>query len=553
MAPFKLWAPRPKNVSLVLGEAVTPLDRSGDGWWSGPEIPPGTDYAIQLDGERVRPDPRSRWQPEGVHGRSRAITVTREAMPFIAVPLDRAVIYELHIGTFTAAGTFAAAIERLDHLARLGVTHVELMPVAQFPGVFGWGYDGVDLYAAHAAYGGPEGLRDFVRACHARGLAVLLDVVHNHFGPEGNYLDELGPFHTSAHRTPWGDGINFDAEHSREVRHFLIESALAWLRDFGIDGLRLDAVHAIVDQSPTHFIAELADAVAALGTELGKQLVLIGEYDLHDPAMVTPRAEGGLGLTAHWNDDFHHAIHAALTGEHGSYFQDFAAPDTLARVLENGYALDGRYSAFRGMPHGQPFGARGRDRLVAYIQSHDQVGNRPNGERLSQLVDIDRAKLAAALLFVSPFVPMLFQGEEWAASTPFVFFADYSDDGLRDAVRKGRLAEHGAADVTDPMAASTRERCVLAWDEREQPEHREMLAWYQALIAARREYAELRDPDPSATRVNQQGGVLTIDRGSLRLVANLGPESMLLPPGDLVLATHTSSLPPFACALVRRR
>jgi maltooligosyltrehalose trehalohydrolase len=381
------------------------------------------------------------------------------------------------------------------------VTHVEIMPIAQFSGVHGWGYDGVGLYAAHEGYGGPAGLRTFIETCHAHGLAVLVDVVHNHFGPEGAYALELGPYRTRRHRTPWGDAINLDGDGAAEVRSFLIESALGWLRDFA-DGLRLDALHALHDDSALHFVAELTDAVRALGARLGRSFVLIGEYDDHDPKSVTERAHGGWGLDAHWNDDFHHAVHALVTGERGAYYVDFAAAGTLGKVLRDGYALDGGPSVFRGSAHGKPFGERPRDRLIGYIQSHDQVGNRPRGDRLHQLCGVDRAKLAAALLFTSPFVPMIFQGEEWAAATPFCYFAYPESDELREAIRRGRREEHGGADwadAPDPTDPPTRDASVLRWDELARPPHADMLAWYRALIALRRATPALRDPTPGAT------------------------------------------------------
>jgi maltooligosyltrehalose trehalohydrolase len=392
---------------------------------------------------------------------------------------------------------------------------------------------------------------------------VVIDSVLNHFGPEGAYASELGPYRTDRHQTPWGDAVNLDGPGSGEVRRFLIDGALTWLADYGADGLRLDAVHALHDDSERHFVAELVDEVRALEQRLGRPLVLIGEYDLHDPVVVRERARGGWGLDAHWNDDFHHAIHALLTGEHGSYYTDFAEADhpraaPLVRVLEQGYALDGRASRFRGGPHGQPFGALPRDRLVAYIQSHDQVGNRAAGERLHQLAGLDRARIAAAMLLTSPFVPMLFQGEEWAASTPFCYFADFGDAELRRAVRDGRRAEHATAgwsgEPPDPVDERTRDASVLRWPELSEPPHADMLAWYRALIAARRECPDLRDPTPGATSVAELPGGLEIRRGSLALRVNLSDQAMSLD-GHCMLASKpvsASALPPMSCALLQR-
>ena len=539
------------------GEATQAVAERG-GWWIGPALAPNDQYTIRLDGGEPRPDPRSRFQPDGVHGASRWVDPRGlTAAPLLRhIPLRDAVIYELHVGTFSEEGTFHGAVEHLDKLVELGVTHVELLPVAQFPGRHGWGYDGVDLYAAHAAYGGPAGLHELIGQCHARGLAVLIDVVHNHFGPEGAYVDELGPYHTKEHMTPWGPAINLDQEGSAEVRAFMIESALAWLRDYGADGLRLDALHALRDDGQLHFVAELTDAVRELESELHRPLILIGEWDEHDPKAVAARAANGWGLDAHWNDDFHHAVHALLTGETGGYYQDFAGQGALAKILTEGYALDGCHSPFRGKPHGRPYGDLPRDRLVGYVQSHDQIGNRAAGERLSHLAGVPRAKIAAALLMTSPFVPMLFQGEEWAASTPFCYFTDLGSDELRNAVREGRKKEHGFAAysdrIPDPTDPATRDASVLRWSERESGEHAEMLAWYRALIALRRDNAALRDPSPGSIEVQSRNGVIEVRRGPFRLLINLGDAPVQLA-GNVVLASTElrDELAPQSCAILR--
>ncbi len=376
-------------------------------------------------------------------------------------------------------------------------------------------------------------------------------------------MPEFGPYKTSQHQTPWGEAINLDGDKSREVRRFFMDSALAWLRDYGADGLRLDAIHSLRDDSMSHFVAELVDQIRALEGELDRKLVVIGEYDDHDPRAVTERAAGGWGLDAHWNDDVHHAIHVLLTGENSGYYGDFSDPGSLARILERGYALEGGVSRHRGGPHGQPYGALPRDRLVGYVQSHDQVGNRAAGERLHVLCGIERAKIAAALLFTSPFVPMVFQGEEWAASTPFCYFADLQSPELREAMRAGRRAEHAAADWTsppiDPIDPATREASVLRWEERANGPHASMLAWYRDLAAARRSNPALRDPRPESTRVRRQGAVLEVERGELVLVCNLGDEPTPIDVGaraELVLASTSATtvrrLPPVSCALLRR-
>jgi maltooligosyltrehalose trehalohydrolase len=390
---------------------------------------------------------------------------------------------------------------------------------------------------------------------------VLIDVVHNHFGPEGAPWGTYAPYMTPKHKTPWGDAINLDDDGCREVRRYLIDSARGWLQDYGADGLRLDALHALVDTSERHFVAELVDEVRALEREVGRPFLLIGEYDEHDPKAVTERARGGWGLDAHWDDDFHHVVHALLTREHDGYYADFAEPGALRKVLERGYVLDGGYSPFRKTNHGTPYGELPRDRLVAYVQSHDQVGNRALGERLHQLCGMERAQIAAALLLVSPFVPMLFQGEEWAASTPFLYFADLQSPELREAVRKGRAVEHAGAGwrepPPDPIDRATRDASTLRWAERGEADHAAMLAWYRALVEARRAHPTLRDPGPGTTQVRGDGELMTVERGDLALVCNLAATPARVQLDDVLLAStglaSSSELPPVTCALVRRR
>ncbi len=560
-ARLRIWAPRARVVEVLVGDSRMAARREDNGTWVGPELHEGQRYAISLDGGRAWPDPRSRYQPDGVEGMSCWIDLARAPQEFRQVPLRDALVYELHVGTFSSEGTFEGAIPHLDSLVELGVTHVELLPIAAFSGVHGWGYDGVDLFAPHAPYGGPRGLRALITACHERGLATIIDVVHNHFGPEGAPWGQFGPYTTPKHNTPWGDAINLDDDGNREVRRYLIDSALGWLRDYGADGLRLDALHALVDTSERHFVAELVDEVRALEREVGRPFVLIGEWDDHAPLAVTERARGGWGLDAHWDDDFHHVIHALLTREHDGYYADFAAPGMLRKVLERGSVLDGGYSPFRKKEHGMPYGELPRDRLVAYVQSHDQVGNRALGERLHQLAGLERAQIAAALLMTSPFVPMLFQGEEWAASTPFLYFADLQSPELREAVRKGRAAEHAGAGwrepPPDPIDRATRDASTLRWAERGEADHAAMLAWYRALVEARRAHRALRDPGAGGTRVHEEGELVTVERGDLALVCNLAATPARAPLGHVLLAStglaSASELPPVSCALVRRR
>lgn len=490
-----------------------PMEAADDGWWrwTPPSGSGELDYAFVLDGEEpALPDPRSAWQPESVHGRSR--TVDPASFPWTDSawrgPRDGAgvlggVVYELHVGTFTAEGTFDAAVDRLDHLVALGVDVVEVMPVAAFPTDRGWGYDGVGLYAVQDAYGGPHAFARFVDACHARGLGVCLDVVHNHLGASGNYLARFGPYFTEAHHTPWGAAVNLDHEGSAQVRRFLVGNALRWFRDLHVDALRLDAVHELKDDSPRHYLAELSDAVAALAEELGRPLELVAESDLNDTSMVTPTADGGRGMTAQWDDDVHHALHVALTGETQGYYADFGGTPgsgeegplaVLAKVLTRGFLHDGTFSSFRDRPWGAPVDREHLDarRLLGYLQTHDQVGNRATGERISALVADPALQAAgAALYLLGPTTPMLFMGEEWAASTPWQFFTSFAEDWLADAVREGRRAEFGShgwsADaVPDPQDPATRDRSVLRWSELDDADHARMLRWYTDLTALRR-------------------------------------------------------------------
>jgi maltooligosyltrehalose trehalohydrolase len=414
MSEFRVWAPAARTVEVECAGAQIAAALESGGWWRA-EVsgaPHGADYAFIVDGGRPLPDPRSRWQPRGVHAPSRI--VDHAAFKWTddrwnAPPLGSAIIYEAHVGTFTAEGTFDAAIARLDYLAALGVTHLELMPVAAFAGDRGWGYDGVDLFAPHHAYGGPDGLKQLVDACHARGLAVLLDVVYNHFGPSGNYLSQFGPYLTDRYKTPWGDAVNLDGRGSDEVRRYFCDNALAWLRDYHLDGLRIDAVHAIVDTSAVHLLEQMAREVGELSLELGRRLVLIAESDLNDPRLVRPAEIGGYGLDAMWCDDFHHAVHTVLTGERSGYYADFGCLADLAKALTAGFVYDGRYSEYRGRSHGRPPIGVPAKSFVAFVQNHDQVGNRAAGERLSHLASAGRAKIAAAILMIAPMVPIIFR------------------------------------------------------------------------------------------------------------------------------------------------
>ena len=579
-AAIRVWAPLASTVEIEAGRvgsvpsryAMTP--ESG-GWWawagSGDDVDavagPGThagpdgvglspatddlDYAFVLDGpEPALPDPRSAYQPEGVNGPSRWYAAGFDGSqrartdgwrgPRAGEGVLGAVFYELHVGTFTPEGTLAAATEHLAYLADLGVDVVELMPVAGFPGRWNWGYDGVDLWAVTAAYGGPSALVDFVAAAHAHGLGVCLDVVYNHLGPSGNYLARFGPYFTDAHLTPWGPAVNFDAEGSHEVRRFVIDAALRWFRDVGVDALRLDAVHELRDDSRRHILAQLSDEVASLATELGRPLALVAESDLNDARMVAPTVDGGLGMTAQWDDDVHHALHVALTGETSGYYADFADPDALAKVLTRGFFHDGTWSSFRGRDWGRPIELAGFDghRLLAYLQTHDQVGNRAVGDRISQSITAGQQAIGAALYLTSAFTPMIFMGEEWRASTPFQFFTDFEEPELAAAVSTGRreeFASHGwkLEDVPDPQDPATRERSVLRWSERTEGEHRRMHDWYAALIALRRASPDLASGDLVGVGVSHDTaeGWLVMRRGAFATVCNLSPDPARVPVG----------------------
>lgn len=547
MSGARVWAPLARQVDLMAAGERLAMTAEPGGWWSAPRpLAHGEDYAFSLDGTAPLPDPRSRWQPHGVHAASRWFNPDRFPWTDAAwrpPAWESAIIYELHIGSFSPEGAFAGAIARLDYLAALGVTHVEVMPVAEAPGARGWGYDGVDLFAPHHAYGGPQGFQEFVDACHQRGLAVILDVVYNHLGPVGNYLARFGPYFTERYHTPWGAAVNFDGAGSDEVRAFFIDNALSWLRDFHCDGLRLDAVHAILDQSATPFLEELARAVREEQARLGRELVLIAESDANDPRLSAPAAAGGLGLTAQWNEDFHHALHAALTGERNGYFQDFGSLAALATTIQRGFYLDGRYSSFRHRRHGRRFIGRDGSRLVVYAQNHDQTGNRSQGERLSHLLSPGLRWIAAALTLLSPGVPLLFQGQEWGASAPFLYFTDHEDPALAEAVREGRRREGeyfgwpGAS--SDPNAPATFDRSRLDWSEIAQPEHAAQLEWFRQLIRLRRS-SPLAGHDLAQVKVeyDEARRWLIMCRGGWTIACNLARQSQRLPvSGTLALAS----------------
>lgn len=544
MHEFTVWAPHARKVAVKIGEATYPMRGPSDrGWWNAAveEAGAGTDYGFVLDEDAIAwPDPRSQWQPNGVHGASRVYDQSAFVWSdggWQAPPLARAVIYELHVGTFTPRGTFDSAIEWLDYLAELGITHVELMPVAAFPGAYGWGYDGASLFAVTDLYGGPDGLKRLVDASHARGLAVLLDVVYNHFGPVGNYSGKYGPYLTDKHRTPWGGAVNLEDWGSDEVRRFFCDNALMWMRDYHIDGLRLDAVHEFVDRSAVHFMEQLSDEVRELSRKLGRRLVVIAESDLNDPRVVKPCAIGGYGMNAQWSDDFHHALFAVLHsgGKERGYYVDFGSVAKLAKALTKTFVQDGTYSKYRGRNHGRPVDDLSPHQFLGYIQTHDQVGNRAIGDRMEQIVGMDRAKVAAGIVLTAPFIPMIFQGEEFAASTPFQYFADHEDLAMARAVKEGRRGEFAAfgwnpADIPDPESVETFQRSKLRWDEVHQGRHEEMLEWYRRLIQLRRGSPSLNDGEPGQTTASfsEEKKWLVIERGAVTVMGNLGTEAVEL-------------------------
>jgi maltooligosyltrehalose trehalohydrolase len=520
---FLVWAPRAKSVELRLlpsnsqgkqpGEriiAMKPLER---GYYQtiAEDVDSGRRYVYRLNGGKERPDPASRFQPEGVHGPSQAIprpTTTWDRLSWAGRPLDEYVLYELHVGIFTPEGTFDAIIPRLDELSDLGITAIELMPVAQFPGDRNWGYDGVCLFAVQDSYGGPEGLRRLVRACHERGMAVVLDVVYNHLGPEGNYLAEFGPYFTDAYRTPWGPAINYDGSNSDEVRRFFLGNALYWTQDFHVDALRLDAIHAIMDVSAQPFLEELGSCVHEKARQLGRHIYVIAESDSNDPRAIRPLKSGGLGLDAQWNDDFHHALHALLTAEQSGYYRDFGTLGQMAQAFTEGFVLTGQYSAFRRRRHGCSSRDIPSQRFVVCTQNHDQVGNRRLGERLSRLVSLDDLKLASGVLLLAPFIPLLFMGEEYGETAPFQYFVSYSDPAVIQAVREGRREEFAAFDwageVPDPQDVATFLRSKLHWELQQQGHHRVLRDLYRELIGLRRELPALARLSKEAMQVAVQ-------------------------------------------------
>jgi maltooligosyltrehalose trehalohydrolase len=575
MREFAVWAPKPEKVRLDLEGKVYPMTRGRDGWWrANVDAAPDARYGYLLDDDpKVLPDPRSPRQPDGVHGRSQLWEPAPQAWTdggWTGRSVQGAVIYELHMGTFTPAGTFDSAIEKLDYLVDLGVDFVEVMPVNAFSGTHGWGYDGVLWYAVHEPYGGPDGLVRFVDACHRRGLGVLIDAVFNHLGPSGNYLPSFGPYLSSA-SNPWGEGINIADAQSDEVRRYIIDCALRWMRGFHADGLRLDAVHALVDTTAIPILEELSAETESLAEQLGRPLSLIAESDLNDPRMITPRRDGGYGMTAQWDDDIHHAIHTAVSGERQGYYADFGSLATLAKTLRNGFFHAATYSSFRNRRHGRPldtteFSGIPASRLLAYTCTHDQVGNRALGDRPSQNLTYGQLAVKAALVLGSPYTAMLFMGEEWGASTPFQFFSAHPEPELARATAEGRkkeFADHGwdADEIPDPQDPQTFQRSKLDWTEPDAGEHARLRRVYQDLIALRRSETDLADPwlDHLIVDYDEEKRWIVMRRGRLAVACNLAAEPAAVPfTGELVLCSDspsvgatTTELQPYSFAILR--
>ena len=561
-----VWAPAAQTVELHLPgqDRLVDMIPAPGGWWTAPlDLEPGTDYAFRVDGSPNRPDPRSALQPDGVHGPSRTVdpdTWRWTDQNWAGKDLRGSVIYELHVGTFTPEGTLDAAVSRLGHLVDLGVDIVELMPLAAFPGKAGWGYDGVGLWAVHEAYGGPDALARFVDAAHNAGIGVCLDVVYNHLGPSGNYLSVFGPYFTPAHHTPWGEAVNYDHDGSQQVRAFVIDSALRWMRDFHIDALRLDAIHEIKDDAAAaatpqrHVLAELSDAVAALSIELGRPLSLVAEADLNDVGVITPTSEEppakvpSLGMTAQWADDVHHALHVRLTGEDQGYYGDFAEVGAWAKAYGRAFLHNGTWSTFRERNWGAPV-PEDTDprRFVVFGSDHDQVGNRAVGDRPSVILDDAALAATAALVLLSPYTPMLFMGEEWGTRTPFQFFTDHEEDDLARSVSEGRVREFAgfgwdADEIPDPQAAATVEASRLRWSELDEAEHARVLAWYQALTTLRRNLDwSQRTAWPQVDEIDD---VLMVTYDDIVVAANLSGQERPAP----ALSTVLLSWDPFDAA-----
>jgi maltooligosyltrehalose trehalohydrolase len=511
---FTVWGPTLKQVAVQLvspDKHLIPMQKSADGYWqtTATDIPPGTLYTYQLEAKNDWPDPASKYQPQGVHSPSQVIdenAFTWTDTDWQGVPLAETIIYELHVGTFTQAGTFEAIIPQLNQLKELGINAIEIMPVAQFPGERNWGYDGVYPYAVQNSYGGPEGFKKLINACHQQGISVILDVVFNHLGPEGNYLSQFAPYFTSKYGSIWGTPLNFDDAYSDGVRNYFIENALYWFRDYHIDGLRIDAIQAIFEVSARPFLQELSDATANLSQQLGKQLYLIAESDLNDVRTLRSKELGGFGLSAQWCDDFHHALHTLLTGENDRYYQDFGKCEHLEKAFKESFVYSGQYAPHRKRKHGNSAKDQPADQFIVFSQTHDQIGNRILGDRLSKIVDFEALKLAAATVLISPYIPFLFMGEEYGEESPFLYFVSHSDENLIEAIRKDKQQEfkifEGRGEFQDPQSPESFQKCKLNWEKQTEGKHKILWEWHQHLIQLRRTIPALKKLDKTSLEVS---------------------------------------------------
>ncbi|MGE5301362.1 MAG: malto-oligosyltrehalose trehalohydrolase [Acidobacteriota bacterium] len=514
---FVVWAPLRQKMTLKIvspEERVVAMERDARGYWHavGEGLPPGARYFYRIEDERDRPDPASCFQPDGVHGASQVVdhgAFIWDDSGWRGIPLADMVMYELHTGAFTPEGTFEAIIPRLGALKDLGINAIEIMPVAQFPGERNWGYDGAFPFAVQSSYGGPEKLKRLVNECHAAGVAVILDVVYNHLGPEGNYLWDFGPYFTDRYKTPWGWSINYDDAYSNDVRNYFTENALQWFGYYHIDALRIDAIHGITDMSAKPFLEELAERAERFSASHGRKFYLIAESDLNDARVIRPRQAGGFGIDAQWNDDFHHCIHTLLTGEKDGYYGDFGTTGDLAKSLREGFVYSGQYSGYRKRNHGSPSKDRPADQFVVFSQNHDQVGNRMLGERLTAVVSFESLKLAAGAVLLSPYIPLLFMGEEYGEDAPFLYFVSHSDQALVEAVRKGRKEEFSTfewkGEFPDPQGRETFLRSKIDWTKREKGGHAVLLRFYRELIQLRRESPALSHLDKESMEVYETG------------------------------------------------
>ena len=512
---FTVWAPFLKDVAVQIvspQQRLLPMHKQDEeGYWkvTVSDIAPGTLYFYKLDGTIDRPDPASKFQPQGVHGPSQVIDLNKFSwndLEWSGVPLEEMIIYELHVGTFTTEGTLAAIIPRLSELHELGVNAIEIMPVAQFPGERNWGYDGVFPFAVQDSYGGPEGLKKLVDACHQHGISIILDVVYNHLGPEGNYFPEFGPYFTTKYRSDWGEALNFDDQYSGGVRNFCLENALYWLKEYHIDALRLDAIQGIYDLGVKHFLQELAETVHHLSQEQGRKHYLIAESDLNDVRVIRPREVGGIGIDAQWTDDFHHALHSLLTGEQDRYYQDFGRIEQLEKSFREGFIYSGQYAPHRKRRHGSDSTEEPGYRFIVFSQTHDQIGNRVLAERLSKLVSLEGLKLASGAVILSPFIPFLFMGEEYGEEAPFFYFVSHSEPNLIETIRNSKQEEFqafaGRGEMQDPQSIETFQKCKLNWEERKSGKHKVIWEFYQRLIQLRQSITALKKLDKKSLEVS---------------------------------------------------